>query len=120
MPGASERRVCRVLEISRTSVRNVKLERKRVVRLDPVLVSQIHDLIRQYPTFGYRRLWAWLRFRQGVKVNRKTVYRVLAKKRWFVHQRVRTPRPRVRGWVSAASVSNERWAPVRRPGRGGW
>ena len=38
------------------------------------------------------------------------VYRVLKQKRWFVHQRVATPRPRVRGWVSRASRSNERWA----------
>jgi transposase InsO family protein len=34
----------------------------------------------------------------------------LKQKRWLVHQRVCTPRPRVRGWVSRASRSNERWA----------
>ena len=27
-----------------------------------------------------------------------------------VHQRVATPRPRVQGWISRASRSNERWA----------
>ena len=43
-------------------------------------------------------------------VNRKAVYRVLKQKRWFVHQRVTTSRPRVQGWVSRASRSNERWA----------
>jgi len=43
-------------------------------------------------------------------VNRKAVYRVLKQKGWFAHQRVSTPRPRVRGWVSQASRSNERWA----------
>jgi putative transposase len=108
--GASERRICRVLELSRTSVRRVKLEGQRPVRLDPVLVARIQELIRQYPTFGYRRLWAWLGFRQGVKVNRKTIYRILVHQRWFVHQRTKTPRPRVRAWVSAAGMSNERWA----------
>ena len=30
-------------------------------------------------------------------MNRKAVYRVLKQKRWFVHQRAATPRPRVRG-----------------------
>jgi hypothetical protein len=35
---------------------------------------------------------------------------VLKQNRWFVHQRSSTPRPRVRGWVSRASRSNERWA----------
>jgi len=34
----------------------------------------------------------------------------LKQKRWLVHQRSCTPRPRVRGWVSRASRSNERWA----------
>ena len=43
-------------------------------------------------------------------VNRKAVYRVLKQKGWLVHQRTVTPRPRVRGWVSRASRSNERWA----------
>jgi len=67
-------------------------------------------LIQQHPTFGYRRLWVLLRFQDGLVVNRKAVYRVLKQKGWFVHQRVSTPRPRVRGWVSRASRSNERWA----------
>jgi putative transposase len=67
-------------------------------------------LLQQHPTFGYRRLWVLLRFQEGLVVNRKAVYRVLKQKRWLVHQRISTPRPRVRGWVSRASRSNERWA----------
>ena len=43
-------------------------------------------------------------------VNRKAVYRIVKQKRWGVHQRAATPRPRVRGWVSRASRSDERWA----------
>ena len=39
------------------------------------------------------RLWALLR-RDGVRVNRKAVYRVLQRRGWFVHQRAATPRPR--------------------------
>ncbi|MEQ1844167.1 MAG: IS3 family transposase [Nitrospira sp.] len=58
---------------------------------------------------GYRRLWVLLRFRDGLVVNRKAVYRVLKQKGWFVHQCVSTTRPRVRGWTSRASRSNERW-----------
>jgi hypothetical protein len=26
-----------------------------------------------HPTFGYRRIWAMLRFREGIRVNRKAV-----------------------------------------------
>ncbi len=43
-------------------------------------------------------------------MSKKAVNRVLNQKRWLVHQRACTLRPRVRGWVSQASRSNERWA----------
>jgi len=43
-------------------------------------------------------------------VTPKTVYRILALKGWFVHQRSVTPRPRARGLVSLADRSNDRWA----------
>jgi putative transposase len=58
-----------------------------------------------------------------VRVNQKAVYRVLKVKGWFVHQRVSTPRPRVKGRRSVATTSDARWAmdvthiPV---GRDGW
>ena len=66
--------------------------------------------IQQHPTFGYRRLWVLLRFRDGLLINRKAVYRVLKQNGWFVHPRVSTPHPRVQGWTSRAECSNERWA----------
>jgi putative transposase len=78
--------------------------------VDEVLAARIQRLIRLHPTFGYRRIWALLRFREGIRVNRKAVYRVLKLKSWFVHQRRVTPRPRVRGWPSRAARSNQRWA----------
>jgi putative transposase len=54
----------------------------------------------------------WLDFQgvQDIRVNRKAVYRVLKLKRWFVHQRVATPRPRVQGRRSRAQRSDECWA----------
>ena len=79
-------------------------------RTDPPWTERLRQLIQQHPTFGYRRLWVVLRFRDGLIVNRKAVYRVLKQKGWFVHQHVATPRPRVQGWISRASRSNERWA----------
>jgi len=109
--GVSERRVCKVLVVSRSAVRprGCKATRKGAV-VDEVLAARIERLIEQYPTFGYRRIWAMLRFRAGVHVNRKAVYRVLKVKGWFVNQRCVTPRPRVRGRKSRAERSNERWA----------
>ena len=73
------------------------------------LEKRVRKLIRRHPTFGYRRIWAMLR-RSGVTVNKKTVYRLFRRKRWFVAQRIATPRPRAAGRTSITDASNVRWA----------
>lgn len=110
LPGVSERRSCHVLRIGRARLHRPGGPRARCRAADPLWTDLLRQLIQQHPTFGYRRLWVLLRVQEGVRVNRKAVYRVLKQKRWLVHQRSSTPRPRVRGWVSRASRSNERWA----------
>ena len=77
--------------------------------VDEALAERLRQLIELHPTFGYRLLWAMLR-KDGWRVNRKAVYRMLKVKRWFVHQRRTTPRPRVQGSRSCAAKSNLRWA----------
>jgi putative transposase len=110
LPQLSQREACRILDVPRSALWNRPEKRSSERAVDEVLASRIHELIKEHPTFGYRRVWALLRFRDGLKVNRKAVYRVLRKKGWFVNQRVATPRPRVRGWVSQSKRSDERWA----------
>ncbi len=95
---------------SRLQPGRAQRHRRATGHCDEVLVQRIRRLIRQFPSFGYRKLWAMLRFRQGIDVNRKTVYRILKLKGWFVHQRRYRPRPRVRASRSVASSSNARWA----------
>lgn len=109
VPNVSERRVCGVLSVPRSAVRERPTPR-RVPVVDEMLAARLQRLITEHPTFGYRRLWALLRFHEGLPINRKAVYRVLVLKGWFVHQRRTTPRPRVQGRRSRASRSNERWA----------
>jgi len=110
LPQASERRVCRLLAVPRSSLRERPPEKRLRRPLDAVLVARIPALIRKHPTFGYRKLWALLRHGDGLIVNLKAVYRILAAKRWFVHQSTVTPRPRVQGRRSVAAASNTRWA----------
>ena len=43
-------------------------------------------------------------------INRKRIYRLLKRKRWLVHQREVTPRPRVQASVSRTEASDRRWA----------
>ena len=73
---ASERRVCRVLGVARSSMRIRCNELPKAPAVDEVLAERIWQLIHVYPTFGYRRLWAMLKYREGMRLNRKTVYRI--------------------------------------------
>jgi putative transposase len=110
LPDVSERRSCRVLQVCRATLHRHPKPSMPSRRLSPTLTARLQELLTQHPTFGYRRLWALLRYREGLVVNRKVVYRILKLKGWLVHQRACTPRPRVRGWRSRANASNQRWA----------
>ena len=66
-----------MLEFSRARLRASAALAAVPPRFDAALVGRIRQLIERHPTFGYRRLWALLRFRQGIRVNRKAVYRLL-------------------------------------------
>jgi putative transposase len=70
----------------------------------------MHELMERHPTYGYRRIWALLRFGDGQPVNRKKVYRLMKTHGWMIHQRSVAPKPRVRRKKSIANRSNERWA----------
>ena len=109
-PDISERQTCRVLQVARSALHRTTTTPVPTPKLAEGLVTKLHGLIRQYPTYGYRRLWALLRYREGLVVNRKAGYRALRLKRWMVHQRTRTPRPRAQRLRSRAVQSNQRWA----------
>ncbi len=110
MPDISERTACRLLQGSRSALHRPANGKRACARLSKELVTKLEPLIQTYPTYGYRRLWALLRFREGQIHNRKAVYRVLRLKRWLVHQRSTTPRPRVQTRRSRTTQSNHRWA----------
>ena len=71
LPGESIRRVCRVLKFSRARLRARAVIAKVAPRLDEVLAGRLQRLIELYPTFGYRRLWALLRFGEGTPSKSK-------------------------------------------------
>ena len=108
----SERRVCRILAVPRSGVRRGTSRPPRRSVLNEALAARIADLIRRYPIFGYRRLWALLRFREGTRVTPKTVYRICTLKGWFVHQRATTPRPRVRGGAARRPAATSAGRPT--------
>lgn len=41
------------------------------------LLARIKAIKADHPAWGYRRVWAYLRYREGLKVNKKRIYRLL-------------------------------------------
>ena len=109
---ASVRRICRVLGVSRsgstrpTSKSGAEGGRNRVSELS----ERILELIREHPTFGYRRLWALLRFHDGITVTKRTVHRILTSNGWQVRNRKVSTQPRVQARRSQTIMANTRWA----------
>ncbi|MBE3145103.1 MAG: IS3 family transposase, partial [Planctomycetes bacterium] len=99
-----------MLQVCRCSPSAQPKKSVRQKRFSPVLEEQLRLLIYEHQTYEYRRLWAVVRFRLGVLVNRKRTFRILRDRKWLVHQRLCTPRPRVKGSVSITSRSKHRWA----------
>ncbi len=50
---------------------------------DNIIAGKIAKLKENHPFWGYRRIWAWLRRREGLIVNDKRIYRIM-KERSFL------------------------------------
>lgn len=109
VPGASCRRICVMLDVSRSALTKRTPRARKADSGDADLESEMKKLIKDHPTFGYRRIWALLYFREGILVNKKKIYRIFKEKRWFVHHRTVTPKPRVKAIRSRCEKSNARW-----------
>jgi len=105
----SQVRLCRWLEVPRSSVYYHPRERGPR-RLDQAMVSAVRKVIDAFPTFGIRRVWAYLRFRLKQLVNRKKIARIMRIKGWTVNKRPQGGRPRVKASKSVTSRPDQRWA----------
>lgn len=108
--------MCRLLALNRSTNWRKKTGKSAAVvdlakvRQEKALEERIHALVRKHPSWGYRRIWAWLRVRDKLLINKKKVHRLIQDNGWQVRSLVRTPRPRVNSSVSAASSPHQRWA----------
>jgi putative transposase len=59
-----------------------------IQRNEPLLV-QIKAIKIDHPLWGYRRIWSYLKFRQGLSVNKKRIYRLLKEQNMLVTPNVR-------------------------------
>jgi putative transposase len=51
---------------------------------DKALLDDIKRIKNKHPYWGYRRIWAWLYYREDKKVNRKRVYRIMKENKLLV------------------------------------
>lgn len=98
--GWSVTAACRLVGLSRSGDDAARPERQDLRgALDPAdgeLLARIRPLTEAHPFWGYRRVWAWLRYREGLRVNKKRVYRLMGEAGLTVKRRphvaTRTPR----------------------------
>ena len=83
---------------------------RQVHRRDEQLLPRLQQLKADHPAWGYRRVWAYLKYREGLPVNKKRIYRLLQEHRLLAHQtrRLRATRTPVRS-KPRAQRPNELW-----------
>ena len=75
-------RLCRILGVPRsTAYHQPKVERLHRP-VDEALARTIHEIIQAHPTYGIRRVWAWLKHRLDQPANRKKIHRLMRIKGW--------------------------------------
>jgi len=102
--GASERRACNVIGVSRATFRYESTQEEPVK-----LVARMKKLAEEKPRYGYRQLHRLLK-REGVRVNHKKIYRLY--KREGLGLRIKRRRRYAaspRQALTAAVHSNQRW-----------
>lgn len=98
--------LCAALDISRSSyyrsIKSTKQEAdekdKQISYMDEQLIEQIKSIISEHPFWGYRRVTAWLKYRERIWVNHKRVYRLMKQENLCVKRKqiIRQSRPKRR------------------------
>ncbi|GCD80711.1 transposase InsO family protein [Schleiferia thermophila] len=78
--GYTTKAACEALGISRSSyysVRKVRVSEWSGGCKEDELLERIKEIKAEHPFWGYRRVTAWLKHREGLKVNHKRVHKVM-------------------------------------------
>lgn len=62
---------------------------KSVVERNKVLLNEIKAVKTDHPLWGYRRIWAYLKYRQGISANKKRIYRLMKENEMLMTPQVR-------------------------------
>jgi len=99
----SERRACRLMMLAVTTYRY------RSQRSDEPLRTQLVELAREKPRFGYRRLHVLLQ-RSGERVNHKRLHRIYREAGLIIRRKKRKHCVRVGQPLRAWTAANQEWA----------
>lgn len=58
-------------------------------KLNAPVLERIKALKAQHPFWGYRRIWAYLKYREGLDVNKKRIYRLMKENNLLVSRNTR-------------------------------
>jgi transposase InsO family protein len=58
-------------------------------KLNASVLERIKALKAQHPFWGYRRVWAYLKYREGLDVNKKRIYRLMKENNLLVSRNLR-------------------------------
>lgn len=53
------------------------------------ILDRIQALKSEHPFWGYRRIWAYLRYREGLDINKKRIYRLMKENNLLVSKNIR-------------------------------
>ena len=59
------------------------------IESDKLILGQIMPIKADHPFWGYRRVWAYLRYRQGVVVGKNRMYRIMKENKLLISKKSR-------------------------------
>lgn len=110
--GASVRKVCSVLGISRSAVYRKQRPRKSKPRSevpDEEVIPVLKELAGRYPTYGYRRLKVLVSRQLGRPVNGKRILRLMREEGLVTRKRTERARPRPHPRQVEVTGPNQVW-----------
>ena len=111
--GYTVKESCKALGLSRSryySIVNAKeAEKPKQIRDALQLLVKIRAIKAEHPFWGYRRVTAWLRHREGVLVNHKTVRKIMKDNGLLASQTVHKAKRKTEGRKPRAQRPKEIW-----------
>ena len=103
--------ICQVLGIGRATVYRASAPRPRhyAMPADRPVAAQIHEIIRERASYGYRRVTAVVNRTFGVRYNRKRIRRVMALEGWTLARPAQRRSGRAHTGQVRRPYADERW-----------